>query len=617
MPTYNQASFIACAIISLLKQEFRKWELIIINDGCTDDTDDVVHTFISDERIKYLKNPKNKGLGACLNIGINESQYDFITYLPSDDVIYRSHLGSMLNVINKYPDAVLVFSGFKQISHNLAGTVESDFSMTNKGSLQLAQVLHRKTNERWVERSEFVTEDYFKMYWCKLSGTGLFIPTFSITCQITDHPDQRHKKINKELGGGLNAYRSFYRVAEPIRWRYKNEGILDETIIYKNYRKKQAKTKNGLKILIVGELAFNPERIYALEEAGHELFGLWVKNPWWFHTVGPVPFGNIKDVTYDNWGKEITKIKPDIIYALNSTLAIPLATDVRKAFPGIPFIWHFKEGPFYCKQKGLWNELHYLQTRADGIIYINDDIRKYYNICFPLGSTIDYMILDGDLPKRDRFKTKRSRRLSEENGGFHTVVPGRPFGISPGDIKTLADNNIYFHFYGESWHTEYAKFIKQSKQVAPDHIHLHPFCDPENWTEELSKYDAGWLHNFKSKNNGDLLMCCWEDLNLPARMTTLISAGLPLLQYGNHEHVVATQSICQELDIGVFFKRIEDLPVLFNNKERMEQIRTNVWNNRLKFSFDYHIPELIKFFRHIIEKKRLRQSIKLDEIKNS
>ena len=604
MPTFNQASFVACAISSLLKQEFKKWELVIINDGSTDNTESVIRLFIPHDKIRYIKNIQNKGLGVCLNQGIKESSYNLISYLPSDDVIFPTHLESLFRIINQHPSVILAYSGIKYISNNLSSTIQTDYQATNEGYLELVQVLHRKTGEKWVERSEFVSEDYFKMYWMKLLNKGLFIPTRSITCQLTDHPDQRHKKISKELGGGLNSYRCFYQVNRPIRLKCKNEGTIDESLLYCNFKKKHLKSKDGLKIILVGELAFNPERVYALEEAGHELYGLWIKKPWWFHTVGPIPFGNIIDIPYCNWKNEISSLKPDIIYALLSTLVIPLATEVRSEFPAIPFIWHFKEGPFYCRQKGLWNELHYLQTKADGIIYINEEIRQFYNTCFPLGKDVDYMILDGDLPKINRFKTKRSILLSQKEGGFHTVVPGRPFGISPENIKSLANNNIHFHFYGENWQREYLHFIKQSQQVAPFHLHLHPYCDPDNWTEELSQYDAGWLHNFKSKNNGDVLLCTWEDLNLPARMATLVSAGLPLLQYDNSGHMVATQSISNALDIGIFYKDLNELSKLFNNRDKMNQLRDNVWKNRMKFSFDYYVPELIDFFKRVIKKKR-------------
>ncbi len=63
MPTYNQGHFISRSVQSLLLQSLKTWELIIVNDGSTDYTEDVIKEFILDSRIKYFKNKKNKGLG--------------------------------------------------------------------------------------------------------------------------------------------------------------------------------------------------------------------------------------------------------------------------------------------------------------------------------------------------------------------------------------------------------------------------------------------------------------------------------------------------------------------------------------------------------------------------
>lgn len=85
MPTYNQASFIRRAILSLQRQTYPNWELIIINDGCTDDTEMFISDFLNDERIVYIKNESNKGLGHALNQGLDVAKYEYIAYLPSDD----------------------------------------------------------------------------------------------------------------------------------------------------------------------------------------------------------------------------------------------------------------------------------------------------------------------------------------------------------------------------------------------------------------------------------------------------------------------------------------------------------------------------------------------------
>lgn len=598
MPTYNQASFIALSINSLIQQTHGKWELIIINDGCTDDTDEVVSYFLVDQRISYHKNPENLGLGKCLNIGIAKASFDHIAYLPSDDIIFPNHLNSLIMSFDYSHTAILTFSGIQKVDNNLMGTIEINNKRNIKGSdLQLVQVLHKKNHCLWVEREECTTNDLSRMYWDKLSALGEFIPTNQVSCHWVDHPNQRHKKIQY----GLNVYRNYYNVKTPLKFQPKNSGLIDESILYQNFKEKKPKINNHLKILIVGELSFNPERIYAFEEAGHELFGLWAENCWWFHAVGPLPFGNVSEISGENWKDKIEGIKPDIIYGLLNAMAAPTIEKVVKAFPDIPFVWHFKEGPFYARQNGMWNSIKYLFKRANGIIYINEDIKHYYNYAFPQIGNTPNLILDGDLPKANWFKNKRKTLLSESIGGFHTVIPGRPLGITPQHIGELAKDNVHFHFYGESWHTNYNQFVTSSMEIAPNHIHLHPTCDQRDWAEEFSQYDAGWLHFFGSKNFGDYLKTNWEDLNIPARMATLAAAGLPMLQKDNSGHIVATQSICKELGNGIFFNQMGELASIFSNKNLIQKIRDNAWKHRMEFAFDTHVPRLIDFFKTIIK----------------
>jgi glycosyltransferase involved in cell wall biosynthesis len=85
MPTFNQAAFIRRAIHSLQYQIYENWELIIINDGCTDNTEDILSEFSIDKRIHFIKNKGNQGLGHALNQGLDVAIFDHIAYLPSDD----------------------------------------------------------------------------------------------------------------------------------------------------------------------------------------------------------------------------------------------------------------------------------------------------------------------------------------------------------------------------------------------------------------------------------------------------------------------------------------------------------------------------------------------------
>jgi len=86
IPTYNRAHLIGRAIQSVLNQTFQDFEIIIIDDSSTDNTDDIIKEFQKkDERIKYIKHNKNKGGSAARNTGIKIAKGEYIAFLDSDD----------------------------------------------------------------------------------------------------------------------------------------------------------------------------------------------------------------------------------------------------------------------------------------------------------------------------------------------------------------------------------------------------------------------------------------------------------------------------------------------------------------------------------------------------
>lgn len=598
MPTYNQCSFLPRAIESLLNQSFRNWELILVNDGCTDDTENVVQQYLSDERIIYLKNIENEGLGNSLNKAMTFARGSFISYLPSDDLYYENHLEKLYETLNRSPESVLAYSGLRYHYNRYAK------DMMPGRPIQLVQVLHRSTGKRWVEREELVTDDLNRMFWDDLKTTGKFIETNEVTCEWVSHPDQRHKKICEPIGG-INLYRSYYQVKFPLRFHSSVGNFIDEYRRFSNLKSPvKVHTDDKLKILLVGELAYNPERIIALEEEGHELYGLWMKDPYWFNYVGPLPFGRVKNLNREKWKEEIEEIKPDIIYGLLNWQAVPFVHEILQENSDIPFVWHFKEGPFICLEKGIWPELIDLYTKSDGQIYISPEMRQWFADFLPEYSRENTLLLDGDLPKMNCFTKKRTALLSETTGEIHTVVPGRPIGLHPHVVEELAKERIHLHLYGDFTQGLWKEWIKDTRKLATGYLHIHPNVDQDQWVEEFSKYDAGWLHAFQSMNFGEIRRATWDDLNYPARMATLAIAGLPFIQKDNEGHIVATQTLARNLDIGVFFKDIRDLANQCKNKNRMNELRENVWKKRDVFTFDYHSDSLVRFFRKIIAKKK-------------
>ncbi|NDV57151.1 glycosyltransferase family A protein [Bacteroides sp. 519] len=607
MPTYNQVTYIRRAIMSLLQQTFKGWELIIINDGCTDDTEEYIQDFLSNQQIIYLKNSRNEGLGYTLNRGLEKAKYNYIAYLPSDDFYYNNHLAVLYDTLEKSPECILAFSKARsEINDSMVAEYRSALNgVFNKHSLQLVQVVHKKTTDRWITRDEWVSDNYFDLFWHKLSDKGMFVYANEETSGWTIHANQYHQLVNEDYGGGLNIYRQYYNIQDPIKLKVSKHKFIDEVELYKNYTTKESKVTSepSLKILIVGELAYNPERIFAFEEQGHKLFGLWMRKPTYsFSTVGHLPFGNITDIPYHDWEAKVKEIKPDIIYATLNYGAVPLAYEVHQKMPGIPFVWHFKESPSVCRKNGTWEKLINLYTHADGKIYLNPELKLWYEQFIPQKGLS--FIMDGDMPKADCFTDNFSPRLSQLDGEIHTVVPGRMVGIDISALKVLAENKIHVHLYTENYYKSRDDLNKEAQRNAPGYFHTHPHCAADRWVEEFSQYDAGWLHCFNSQNKGKIMDTGWNDLNMPARMNTLAAAGLPMIQKDNSEHIVAMQSHIRKNNLGIFFNTYEELSMKLKDDKLVDTLRENVRNYRLSFTFDYYVKDLIDFFRKVIQYKK-------------
>ncbi len=86
IPSYNDAGRLPRAVKSVLSQEITNWQLIIVDDGSTDNTEEVVKDFLQDSRINFLKK-ENAGVSAARNTGASKSEGDYLVFLDSDDEI--------------------------------------------------------------------------------------------------------------------------------------------------------------------------------------------------------------------------------------------------------------------------------------------------------------------------------------------------------------------------------------------------------------------------------------------------------------------------------------------------------------------------------------------------
>jgi glycosyltransferase involved in cell wall biosynthesis len=109
IPTYNRADYILGSVNSVLAQSYADFELIIIDDGSTDATVDVVKT-IKDSRVKYYRFDNSSSPGIARNRGIEKAQGQYLAFLDSDDTWAKDKLKKQVSFLEENPDYYLVYS---------------------------------------------------------------------------------------------------------------------------------------------------------------------------------------------------------------------------------------------------------------------------------------------------------------------------------------------------------------------------------------------------------------------------------------------------------------------------------------------------------------------------
>ena len=189
MPAYNSAEYIIEAIESVKNQTYKNWELIVINDGSTDNTASIVEKLSLDDSRIRLVNQENKRLGGARNTGLINSKGDWIAFLDSDDLWLPEKLEKQLLVASIFPEADVIFSNgyssFEGIEVNqyyhfpvYNGLFEGKKMYQKELFANGIPVLSVITKKEWTEKiglqdeSELAygSEDWD--YWLRLSKAG-------------------------------------------------------------------------------------------------------------------------------------------------------------------------------------------------------------------------------------------------------------------------------------------------------------------------------------------------------------------------------------------------------------------------------------------------------------
>ena len=119
MANYNGERFLASAIVSILEQSYKDFELIVVDDGSKDSSPAILRTFMSkDSRVKGFYFSRNQGLARALNYGLAQVQGEYIARMDSDDLCHRDRLAKQVTYLDKHPGIYMLGCGYQNIDEH-------------------------------------------------------------------------------------------------------------------------------------------------------------------------------------------------------------------------------------------------------------------------------------------------------------------------------------------------------------------------------------------------------------------------------------------------------------------------------------------------------------------
>lgn len=132
IPLYNKEKFLEKTLNSVFDQTFDDYEIIVVNDGSTDDSLNILNRFLNN-KIK-IYNQENQGVSSARNLGIEKSSAPFCCFLDADDLWKNNHLQTLFDLTKKFPEAGMFCSRYEiQITKNKIITPSFDFENSYEG----------------------------------------------------------------------------------------------------------------------------------------------------------------------------------------------------------------------------------------------------------------------------------------------------------------------------------------------------------------------------------------------------------------------------------------------------------------------------------------------------
>src|ERR687897_543812 len=154
IPCYNQADFLSDAIESVLSQSYKDLEIIVVNDGSEDDTEEVASAYVAEDPRVRLITQQNRGLAEARNRGLAEARGEYVVFLDSDDRLVEEALEVGVRELAAHPECAFVAGRCTYIAADgspilrlAQGRVEGDphIELLRAGPILVPAVMYRRS----------------------------------------------------------------------------------------------------------------------------------------------------------------------------------------------------------------------------------------------------------------------------------------------------------------------------------------------------------------------------------------------------------------------------------------------------------------------------------------
>ena len=230
IPTFNRAHLIGETLESVIAQTYQNWECIVVDDGSTDYTEELMEIFCKkNNRFQFYHRPatRNKGASACRNFGFQQSKGDLIQYLDSDDILSSNKLEDQVSILNTNLDFTLATCLWGRFSINIDDStiyknLESykNFNSSREFFIALTNSLGYFPPHAYLIRRELIIKSGLWNEYLSLNDDGEFMTRIISNSSSIRFAPEAIAYYRLPTGNNLGSYNSIEKVQDGINsWK--------------------------------------------------------------------------------------------------------------------------------------------------------------------------------------------------------------------------------------------------------------------------------------------------------------------------------------------------------------------------------------------------------------